>query len=193
MKNPRFCERVFGKAENAWLAVRGFPVESAAAAFCAKEAFSKAVGTGLGAFDLREVQLLHDEQTGKPELSFSGKALQLAGNSRFSVSVTHTAEYASVVVICDGSNISEPLPKSKGLITLTSMLKPRATASNKGDYGRLLCICGSEGMAGAAAMSVGAALRCGTGLVEAALPQSIYPIVASHLSEPIFTLLHPIV
>lgn len=192
MRNPRFCERVFGKAEIAWLAVRGFPVESAAAAFCAKEAFSKAIGTGLGAFDLRDVQLLHDAQTGKPELGFSGKALQLVGNSHFSVSVTHTAEYASVVVIREGNSISEPLPKSQGLNVLTSMLKPREIESNKGDYGRLLCVCGSEGMAGAAAMSIGAALRCGTGLVEAALPQSIYPIVASYLPEPVFTLLHPL-
>lgn len=41
-------------------------------------------------------------------------------------------------------------------------------------------------------MSIGAALRCGAGLVEAALPASIYPIVAARLAEPVFTLLHPL-
>ena len=190
MKNPRFRGRVFGKAESARLALRGFPVESAAAAFCAKEAFSKAVGTGLWTFNMRDVQLLHNERTGKPELALSGGALRLAGGSRFSVSVTHTTGYASAVVIRE-EETSAPLPDSEGLRTLRSMLKPRVSDSNKGDYGRLLCVCGSEGMAGAAAMSVSAALRCGAGIVEAALPQSIYPIVASRLAEPVFTLLRP--
>ena len=191
VKNPRFCSRVFGEAETARLVVRGFPVESAAAAFCAKEAFSKAIGTGLWAFDMKEVQLLHNEKTGEPKLALSGKALRLAGNSRFSVSVAHTARYASAIVVREQSSAALP-PESEGLEILCSMLKPREADSNKGDYGRLLCVCGSEGMAGAAAMSIEAALRCGTGIVEAALPKSIYPIVASRLAEPVFTLFHPL-
>lgn len=35
---------------------------------------------------------------------------------------------------------------------IESMLNPRKQNTNKGDYGHLLCICGSEGMAGAAVM-----------------------------------------
>ncbi|HEX2985833.1 MAG TPA: NAD(P)H-hydrate dehydratase [Caproiciproducens sp.] len=69
------------------------------------------------------------------------------------------------------------------------IIVPRRAESNKGDYGRLLCICGSSGMAGAAVMSIKAALRCGAGIVDAALPKSIYGIVASHTVEPVFTLL----
>ncbi len=65
----------------------------------------------------------------------------------------------------------------------------RDPASNKGNYGRLLCVCGSEGMAGAAAMSAKAAARCGAGIVNVALPRSIYGIVASQTAEPVFTLL----
>ena len=190
LQNPRFRERVFGEAEAARLALRGFSAESAAAAFCAKEAFSKAVGTGLRGFRLREVQLLHDERTGRPWLALSGSALRLAGNSRFSVSVTHTAQYASAVVVREEG--CKALPESEGLALLRAALKPRASESNKGDYGRLLCVCGSEGMAGAAVMSAAAALRCGAGIVEAALPRSIYPIVAARLAEPVFTLLHPL-
>jgi NAD(P)H-hydrate epimerase len=70
-----------------------------------------------------------------------------------------------------------------------AMLNPRNPESNKGDYGRLLCVCGSEGMAGAAVMSARAAIRCGAGIVNVALPRSIYGIVASHAVEPVFTLL----
>jgi NAD(P)H-hydrate epimerase len=70
-----------------------------------------------------------------------------------------------------------------------AMFPPRDPESNKGDYGRLLCVCGSEGMAGAAVLSGSAALRCGTGIVEEALPRSIYPIAASRLTEAVFTLM----
>lgn len=68
-----------------------------------------------------------------------------------------------------------------------SVAKQRPKDSNKGTFGRLLCICGSAGMAGAAMLCTGAALRCGTGLVDAALPESIYPIVASRLPEAVYT------
>ncbi len=70
-----------------------------------------------------------------------------------------------------------------------SVLKKREPESHKGTYGRLLSICGSEGMAGAAALSANAAVRVGTGIVDVALPRSIYPIVASNAIEPVYTLL----
>jgi len=68
-------------------------------------------------------------------------------------------------------------------------LKPRARDAHKGDFGRALLFCGSRGMAGAAALAAKAALRCGVGLAELAVPESIYPVLASSLHEPIFTLL----
>ncbi len=69
------------------------------------------------------------------------------------------------------------------------VIKPRNPESNKGDYGRLLCLCGSEGMAGAASLCARAALRGGAGLVNVVLPRSIYPIVAAGAQEAIYTLL----
>jgi hydroxyethylthiazole kinase-like uncharacterized protein yjeF len=70
-----------------------------------------------------------------------------------------------------------------------AIFKPRDPESNKGDYGRLLCVCGSEGMAGAAIMSAKSAIRSGAGLVDVALPRSIYSVVASQAIEPVYTLL----
>jgi len=58
-------------------------------------------------------------------------------------------------------------------------LAPRAVASHKGDYGRVLIIGGSRGMAGAPALAGRAALRSGAGLVTLAVPRSIQSIVAS--------------
>lgn len=65
----------------------------------------------------------------------------------------------------------------------------RPADSNKGSYGRLLAVCGSRGMAGAAVLSVRAALRCGVGLAVSVLPRSLYPIAAAQMCEPVFCLL----
>ena len=99
MRNPRFCRRILGDTEYVQLEKRGFPPQSVAASFCAKEAFSKAIGTGVRGFSLCEVELLRREN-GAPYLHFTGRAAELvrALEANFSVSVTHTAQYASVVV-----------------------------------------------------------------------------------------------
>lgn len=189
MRNPRFCKRILGKTEYKQLAERGFLAQSVAASFCAKEAFAKAIGTGLGGFCLGEAELLR-APGGRPELCLSGKAAELGAGIRFSVSVTHTDSTAAATVVGWGQ---EPCgvgqENCEGKKILLSMLKPRRPESNKGDYGRLLCVCGSEGMAGAAAMSTLSALRCGAGIVETALPKSIYPVVAALAPEAVFTLL----
>ena len=57
-------------------------------------------------------------------------------------------------------------------------LPPRAADSHKGDFGRVLVIGGSLGMAGAPALAAMSALRSGAGLVTVATPRSVLPIVA---------------
>ena len=57
-------------------------------------------------------------------------------------------------------------------------LPPRSIESHKGDFGRVLMIGGSRGMAGAIAMSGIAALRSGSGLLKVATPDSIQDSVA---------------
>ena len=61
---------------------------------------------------------------------------------------------------------------------------------HKYDFGKALLICGSYGMAGAAKLAATAAIKCGAGLVSVCLPKSIYPIVASNLSEAVFNPLY---
>lgn len=107
MKSIRFAQRVFGPGELALLRERGYPdgpgqrwIETAAAGFCAKEAFGKAMGTGVRGFRLCEVELLR-EKNGRPFLHLTGSAAALAEGKIFAVSVTHTKEYASVVVLAE--------------------------------------------------------------------------------------------
>ncbi len=101
MQSPRFMTRVFSVKEQALFGQKGKgAAASAAANFAAKEAFSKAMGTGVRGFALPEVQLLRDE-LGKPYLELTGKALAMvqAKGLELSVSVSHTQEYACAVVV----------------------------------------------------------------------------------------------
>ena len=62
---------------------------------------------------------------------------------------------------------------------------PRDPESHKGDYGKILLLCGAEGYTGAAALAANAALRAGSGLVFAGVPRAVYPIVAAKVDGPI--------
>jgi len=55
---------------------------------------------------------------------------------------------------------------------ISTLLKPRQSDTHKGDYGHALLICGSKGMAGAAVLACGAALKSGCGLVTVHLPDN---------------------
>lgn len=67
-----------------------------------------------------------------------------------------------------------------------SSFAPMDKNSNKGTFGKQLNICGSYVMPGAAVICAKASLKSGVGLVKCACTQSAYPIIASHLVEPIF-------
>jgi len=75
-----------------------------AARFAAKEACSKALGTGIGPVSWREMEILN-ERSGKPILRLTGKAAQIAGflgYTSWSVSLTHTRGMAAAVVVAAG-------------------------------------------------------------------------------------------
>lgn len=67
-----------------------------------------------------------------------------------------------------------------------NIIPPLDFNANKGSNGHLLCLCGSYKMPGAAVICCESAIRSGTGLVKITIPKSAYPIVASHLVQPIF-------
>lgn len=65
------------------------------------------------------------------------------------------------------------------------ILPDRDANAHKGNFGRILLLCGSRGYTGAAALAAMGALRCGAGLVYLGVPNSIYAIEAVKLTEPI--------
>ena len=66
-----------------------------------------------------------------------------------------------------------------------NILPDRKADSHKGDYGKILLLCGSCGFTGAAALAAMGALRSGAGLVYLGVPESIYAIEAVKLTEAI--------
>lgn len=68
---------------------------------------------------------------------------------------------------------------------ILNLLPDRDSHSHKGDYGKILVICGSRGYTGAAALACMGALRSGAGLVYLCVPECIYDIMAVKLNEPV--------
>ena len=64
-------------------------------------------------------------------------------------------------------------------------LPKRNPLAHKGDFGRVLLICGSEKYTGAAFFAAQAATNTGSGLVFLSVPEKIRPILAAKLNEPI--------
>ena len=62
-------------------------------------------------------------------------------------------------------------------------LPQRDPEGHKGDFGKVLCICGSVGYTGAPVFASRAAVRTGAGLVFLGVPRSVWPVVAVKSDE----------
>ncbi len=99
----QFTDRIYGEIEYAYSMSRAKKYEHFAARFAAKEAFAKALGTGVRrGFRWKEVVVVNS-YSGKPEIKLTGymteRARSLIGK-QFIVhtSLTHTAEIAEAIV-----------------------------------------------------------------------------------------------
>lgn len=101
----RFLARIYTQRERELL---GENAEEIAARFAAKEAVSKALGTGIGPVTWREIETLRDK-AGAPVLYLHGKAKQLSdrlGLETWSLSLSHTETYALAFVVAIGIDSS---------------------------------------------------------------------------------------
>jgi holo-[acyl-carrier protein] synthase len=100
----RFLQRVFTSAEIRYCESKLNRAERYAARFAAKEAGLKAIGTGLrGGISWRELEVSR-EPSGRPTLSYHGKAATYAariGMRRSLLSLSHTAQHAVAQVILE--------------------------------------------------------------------------------------------
>jgi len=94
----RFLERVFTSHE---LTEVGNNISSLAARFAAKEAVSKALGTGIGKVSWRKIEVLRGPAR-QPILHLYGEANRLAqelGLHQWSISLSHTQAHAIALVV----------------------------------------------------------------------------------------------
>jgi holo-[acyl-carrier protein] synthase len=108
-RRPALIGRVFTEGEQADAGRQRDPTERLAARFAAKEAVMKALGSGLGSFGLRDVEVVrapgHSAAAGAPSLRLVARAADLAEARRvrrWHVSLTHTSSVAMAVVVAEG-------------------------------------------------------------------------------------------
>src|SRR4051812_38423683 len=100
----RFLHRVFTEGEIAYCQSMKFPARHFAARFAAKEAVSKAFGTGIGkAMGWRDIDV-HREASGQPFVVLEGGAKQLAaerGIKAVWISLSHTEHHAVATIVLE--------------------------------------------------------------------------------------------
>ncbi len=94
-----FTEKIFTREEIAYCSEKPDPYQHYAARFAAKEAFSKATGTGWNSdFSWQEVEVIN-EKSGKPFFRLGGLALKSFENKRIFLSLSHSGDYVAAVVV----------------------------------------------------------------------------------------------
>ena len=100
-------ERFFNKKESKDFKSVSKACEYYANRFAAKEAFSKALGTGLSGFDLKDVFVLNDAN-GRPFVVLENSAekifKKMCGNSKIHISLSNEKQFAVAYVIIESEN-----------------------------------------------------------------------------------------
>lgn len=103
-RNRRVIDRLFTPGEQAYCDAKGSPAPHYAARFAAKEAFFKALGTGVrGGLTWQDAEVVSD-RFGRPALRLSGEGGRLCrsrGVDRIHLSLSHERTTAAATVILE--------------------------------------------------------------------------------------------
>ena len=97
-RTSSFKRKVYTEKEIEYIEKKKEPYASYAGRFAAKEAVSKALGTGVRGFSLNDVEILNDE-LGKPTVTLYNNLLNHAEGLKIQISISHSREYAVSTVI----------------------------------------------------------------------------------------------
>ena len=97
-----FKNKVYTQKELENIEKRGNRVETYAGIFSAKEAISKAIGTGVREFSLTDLEILNDD-LGKPYVVVSERLDKIIKskkeNYQIEISISHSKKYATAVAV----------------------------------------------------------------------------------------------
>ncbi len=196
-----FMRRVFTDEERNYVKNSPHPTETMAGLFAAKEAISKALGTGIGKIPFTAMEITHDTN-GAPTVRLHGRAkeqLRSCFAERAEIAITHDGGVAVAVCVVlpspavalqttggfSAHALSLLQEKGGQHRELAASLLRRDRTGYKTQYGKVAIVGGSRGMVGAVCLAAQAALRCGAGLVYAVVPESISSAVQNKLLEGI--------
>jgi holo-[acyl-carrier protein] synthase len=104
-QGERFLHRVFTEEERRYCLGMKFPEKHLAARFAAKEAISKAFGTGIGAqLGWQDIEVGRKD-SGEPFVILHGAGetlFQQRGGSKLHLTLSHTQQYATALAILEG-------------------------------------------------------------------------------------------
>ena len=98
ISNEKFIKRVYTEKEIEFIEKKGNKASSYAGRFSAKEAISKAIGTGVRDFNLTDIEILNDE-LGKPYVVFKNILEDRMAEMKMEISISHSKEYATAVAV----------------------------------------------------------------------------------------------
>ena len=97
-----FIAKVYTQREIENIVKRGNRTETYAGIFSAKEAISKAIGTGVREFALTDLEILNDD-LGKPYVIVSDKLKKIIQrkkeNYQIEIAISHSKKYATAIAI----------------------------------------------------------------------------------------------
>lgn len=102
-RGDRFLDRVLTANEREHLRERGMKHESVASIWCAKEAVAKALGTGIRGFQMKDIEIIHDD-LGKPAVLLHSGASETAerlGAGSILMSISHCRQYAVAMCVIE--------------------------------------------------------------------------------------------
>lgn len=104
LKDERFLRRYFSEGERAYIRDHIRAAQTAAGIFAAKEAFLKALGTGLSGLALADIEITHTA-LGAPEYILNEKMRAALGkiNAQHAfLSISHDGDYAMATAVLEG-------------------------------------------------------------------------------------------
>jgi holo-[acyl-carrier protein] synthase len=106
LNNLSLLERYFHNEElTLVLSRKNTAAQTLAARFAAKEAFGKALGTGLAQIELKDIIVINNDN-GKPEMKLmrtAQKAFEKSGAYKIHLSLSHERENAIAMIVLEGT------------------------------------------------------------------------------------------
>ncbi|MGG7162863.1 holo-ACP synthase [Clostridium ihumii] len=102
-RTKSFLEKTFSEEELEFFKNKKLRIEQIAGRFAAKEAISKALGTGFRGFSFRDLTIINDE-LGKPIVILSENAKKIVGkdgNYKIHISISHSNDNAIAYAILE--------------------------------------------------------------------------------------------